>query len=137
MFVLSRRESCRNSDYSTLEHDRPQHGCPTAFTLSQPYPFATFVFSAWFKNVIIAIFHFLGEVFAKLWKRLLAATCLSVHPSSCNSSVPSGRFFMKYNIWEFFEKICEENPFHYNLTRITATFHELVYIYNTISLNSS
>ena len=62
---------------------------------------------------------FLGAL-ANLWK----ATC-HVCPSAWINSAPTGRIFMKFDIWEFFF----ENPlrtfkFHYNRTGITSTSHE-------------
>jgi hypothetical protein len=35
--------------------------------------------------------------------------CLSVCPVAWNNSAPTGRIFMKFDIWVFFEKICREN----------------------------
>jgi hypothetical protein len=46
---------------------------------------------------------------------------------------PTGRIFMKFDIWVLFSKICRENSFFFNLTRITGTFRwRPVYIYDYI-----
>jgi len=64
--------------------------------------------------------------FAKLQKkkRLLASpyssvrlsACLSVHPllrlSAWNNSAPTGRIFMKFDIWVFLEKLSRKAKFH-------------------------
>jgi len=42
-------------------------------------------------------------------KRLLASSCLSVHPSAWKHWSPTRRIFMKINIYEYFPKICREN----------------------------
>jgi len=35
----------------------------------------------------------------------LASSRLSVCPSAWNNSAPTGRIFMKFDIWEFFENL--------------------------------
>jgi hypothetical protein len=41
--------------------------------------------------------------------------------SAWNNSAPTGRIFMKFNIWVFFENLSRKLKFHWNLTRITDT----------------
>jgi len=41
-------------------------------------------------------------------ERLLASSCLSFCPSARNNSAPTGRIFIKFDIWGFFE-ICQGN----------------------------
>jgi len=54
-------------------------------------------------------------------ERLLASSSLSVYPSAplsirpsvrMNNSAPTGRTFMKFDIWVFFEKLYRGNEFH-------------------------
>ena len=50
---------------------------------------------------------FLGalEKFRKATISLVMSLCLSVCPSACNNSAPTGRIFMKFDIWEVFEDL--------------------------------
>jgi hypothetical protein len=51
--------------------------------------------------------HFLGKL-AKLRKATISfvmSVCLSVRPSAWNNSVPTGRIFMKFDFWVFFENL--------------------------------
>ena len=50
--------------------------------------------------------------------------CLSVFPSTWNSSAPTGRILMKFDIGVFFYNPLEKVEFHKNLTRITGTLYE-------------
>jgi hypothetical protein len=45
-------------------------------------------------------------------KRLLASSCLSVCPPAWNNSAPTGRIFVKFDIWEFFENLSRKFKFH-------------------------
>ena len=65
-----------------------------------------------------------GEGFAKLGNRQLATLCLSVCLSVWNNASPTGRIFMKFDIWVFFENLLRKLKFHQNLSRITGTSHE-------------
>ena len=66
--------------------------------------------------------------------RPLASSCLSVLClSAWNSSAPTGRIFMKFFIWMFFENPSRKFEFHWNLTKITDTLNANWYIYLTIS----
>jgi len=61
-------------------------------------------------------------------KRLFASSCLSVRkyvrPSAWNNSAPTGRIFIKFDIWVFLENLSRKFNFHSNLTKITGTLHE-------------
>jgi hypothetical protein len=50
--------------------------------------------------------------------------CLSVRPSAWNSSAPTGRIFMKFDICIVFLNMLRKVKIHENLTRITSTLHE-------------
>ena len=69
---------------------------------------------------------FLGAV-AELRKATLSfvmPVSSSVRLSAWNNSAPTGRIFMKFDIWIFFESLSRKFKFHYNLIRITVTLHE-------------
>ncbi len=65
-----------------------------------------------------------GGGFAKLGNRQLATLFLSVCLSVWNNASPTGRIFMKFDIWVFFENLLRKLKFHQNLSRITGTSHE-------------
>ena len=52
-------------------------------------------------------FHHIGFIqtflsaFAKLWKRLIALSCLAVHLSAWNNLAVTGWIFMKFGLWRF------------------------------------
>ena len=48
---------------------------------------------------------------------------MSVRLSGWNNSDPTGRIFIKFDIWVFSENLPKKFKFHYNLTRITGTLH--------------
>ena len=53
---------------------------------------------------------FLGS-FAKLWKLTIGfvmCVCLSVRPFEWNNSAPTGRIFMKFDIWRVFQNSVEK-----------------------------
>ena len=55
------------------------------------------------------------DAFAILWKPTISvvmSVCLSVRPSARNISAPSGRNFMKFCIWVFFENPSWKFKFH-------------------------
>jgi len=54
----------------------------------------------------------------------LSIFCPSVRPSARNNSAPTGRIFMKFYIWTFFENLSRKFKVHYNLTRISCTLRE-------------
>jgi hypothetical protein len=67
-------------------------------------------------------------------KPLLASSCLSVRLSAWNTSAPTGRSFIKFNICGFyFWKSIQKNKFHLNRTRITGTLHEDQHTFSIIS----
>ena len=53
--------------------------------------------------------------------------------SSWNYSAPTGRIFVKFDIWVFFEKPSRKFKFNWNLTRINGNLHEDRYTFMTIS----
>ena len=58
---------------------------------------------------------------------------MSVHLSARNNSAPTGRIFMKFDIWVFFANLWRKFKFHQNLTRITGTLLEDQYTVFIIS----
>jgi hypothetical protein len=66
-------------------------------------------------------------VFAKLRKATISFV-MSVRPSAWIDSAPTGRIFMRFYIWAFFENLSRKFRFHYNLPRITGILHEDQYI---------
>jgi hypothetical protein len=54
---------------------------------------------------------FLGtfEKFRKATISFFISICLPVCPSAWNNLAPTGRIFMKFDIWRLFSKICREN----------------------------
>jgi hypothetical protein len=59
--------------------------------------------------------------------------CLSFHLSAWKNSAPTGRIFMKFYIWVFFQNLLRKFKFNYNLIRILCTFHEDQYTFLIIS----
>ena len=47
--------------------------------------------------------------------------CVTVYPSSWKNLAPTGRTFMKFDIWAFLKNLSTKFKFHENLTRITNT----------------
>jgi hypothetical protein len=68
---------------------------------------------------------FLGA-FANLWKATLSFV-MSVFLSAWNNSAPTGRIFVKFNIWIFFENSSGKYKFRYNQSRIIGTLREELY----------
>ena len=60
--------------------------------------------------------------------RILASSCLTVHPSTWIHSVPTGRIFKKLYITGFFQNPSRKFKFHYNRTKIKGTLHDAQYI---------
>jgi hypothetical protein len=56
------------------------------------------------------LFKFLGA-FAKFRKATISFV-LSVRPSTWKNSAPTGRIFMKFDIWVFFENLSRKFKFH-------------------------
>jgi len=54
---------------------------------------------------------------------------MSVYLSEWKDSAPTGRIFMKFDIWVFFEKLSRRFKYHYKLTRITGTLCEDQYTF--------
>jgi len=58
----------------------------------------------------------------------------SVRLSAWNNSAPSGRIFLKFGIWIFFETLSKKkSKFYYSVTRITSSSHEEQYTFFIIS----
>jgi len=53
--------------------------------------------------------------------------------SSWNFSAPTGRIFIKFDIWVFFENMSRKFKFHLNRTRTKGTLHEDQFIFVIIS----
>jgi hypothetical protein len=70
-------------------------------------------------------------------RRLLASLYLSVCPSvrlsTWKTLVHTGRIFIKFYIWIFFESSCEKFKYIWNLTRITGNLQEVLSIFTIIS----
>ena len=65
----------------------------------------------------------------KLEKRdyLLVSSCLFLClslPSAWNNSAPTGRGFLKFDIWIFFKYLSRKVKFQSDMTRKTGTLHE-------------
>jgi hypothetical protein len=54
---------------------------------------------------------------------------MSVRPSAWKNSAPTGRIFMKFDIWECLENLSRKFKFHENRTRIKGTLREDQYIF--------
>jgi hypothetical protein len=84
-------------------------------------------------NIKTMYFREVGNDFKALaqnWeKRLLASSCLSNRMSEWNNSTLTGRIFMNFDIWVFFENLWNKLKFHYNLTTITGILHEDQYTF--------
>jgi hypothetical protein len=52
--------------------------------------------------------------------------------SEWNNSAPTGRIFMKFDIWGLFEYLLRKLKFHYNVTKVTGTLHEDLCIFMVI-----
>jgi hypothetical protein len=49
---------------------------------------------------------------------------MSVSPSAWNNSAPTGWFFLKFDIWVFFENLFTKINFHLNISGINGTSHK-------------
>ena len=70
-------------------------------------------------------FFFFGA-FAKLKNRLLASSS----PSGWNNWAPTGRIFMKFDIWVLFDNLSRKFQFHCNRKRIKGILHEDQYTFS-------
>jgi len=66
---------------------------------------------------------FLGAL-VKLRKATISFL-MSVRPSARNNSAPTGRIFMKFDIWALFEYLSRNFKFHYKPTSIPGTCRRL------------
>ena len=81
------------------------------------------------------------RAFAKLRKAIISfvmSLCRYVRPSAWNNSDPTGRIFMKLDIWVFFRKVARKSqvPLRSNSYNRYFTCRP-IYIFDHISLNSS
>ena len=64
--------------------------------------------------------------FAKL-RKVAISFVMSTYPlvrlSACRNSVPTGRIFMEFDTWLFFENLSRKFKSRYNLTRIMGALH--------------
>jgi len=77
--------------------------------------------------------------FRKISKRLSASSCLSVCLSVCppiwNNSDLTGKIFVKFYIWLFFNNLSRKFKFHWNLTRLAGALHEDIRTFMITSLS--
>ena len=71
--------------------------------------------------------------FAKLQRANISSSCLSVPLFAWNISAPTGRIFMAFDTWVFFENLSRKLKSHWNLTRIMNTLHEYQYTFLIVS----
>jgi hypothetical protein len=71
------------------------------------------------------------DTYAKLREGSISFV-MSVRPSAWNNWAPTGRIFMKFGIWVFFQNLSRKFKFHLNLTRITDTLHEDLFTFMII-----
>jgi hypothetical protein len=74
-------------------------------------------------NVCLALL----DAFAELGKATISFvmfSCMSVRPASWNNLAPTGRIFVKFGSWVFFDNLSRKSKFEEHLTRITCTLHE-------------
>jgi hypothetical protein len=57
-------------------------------------------------------------------RHVCVSICPSVHASAWYNSAPTGRIFMKFDMWVFFENLSRNFKFRWNVTIITDTLHE-------------
>ena len=91
-----------------------------------------------FKSDLPSVHKYLTHVIrrARKKKKFRTATIsfiASVRPSARNNSAPTGRIFIKFNIWGFFENLSRKSKFYWNLTRVTDTLYEELWIFFIIS----
>jgi hypothetical protein len=82
------------------------------------------------------------DAFPNCEKRLLTSSCLSFCPSvrlsAWNNSASTGRIFIEFDIWVFFENLSRKFQFPLKSDKNNGYFTwRLTYIYDNISLNSS
>jgi hypothetical protein len=66
----------------------------------------------WLDEVLFPVFSFFRRFRKIAKKRLLASSCLAVRLSAWYNSAPTGRIFMKFDIWLFFENMSRKFNFH-------------------------
>ena len=83
------------------------------------------------KKEVARVLFFLGA-FAKL-REVTISFVMSVRVYAWINSAPSGRIFVEFYSWVFFEHLSRRFKLYWNLTRITSTLHEELFIYVVIS----
>jgi hypothetical protein len=74
-------------------------------------------------------------IFGRIRKIVKLSVNPSVLPSTWQNSAPTGRIFIKFDIWRVFENPSKKLKLHYNLTSPTGASHEDQYTYFIISLS--
>jgi hypothetical protein len=96
----------------------------------------TIMYSAYYKP---DTFHILPlgafTKFAKSDNKVCPHACPSIHPHG-TTQLPLEGFFMKFNIWVFFENLLRKLKLHYNMTSMIGTLHEDQYTFFIISSSS-
>ena len=77
--------------------------------------------------------HLLGCV-CKIAKSAHFLRLVSICPSAWNNSAPTGRSFMKFDIWGFLENLLGKFKFHQNQGRVNGTLRGDQYTFLIISL---
>ena len=73
----------------------------------------------------LSVYRRFNKTLKKIISFAMSVDCLPVRPSAWNSSDPTGRIFMKFDIWVFFEK--SVTKIHVTLTseKISGTLYEV------------
>jgi hypothetical protein len=90
------------------------------------------------ESSLLGLAHDINDLgaFAKFRKGSLIfvmSVCPSVRSSAWNNSTSTGRIFIKFVIWVFFENLARKLKFNYDPTRITGTLHEDLCAFMVIS----
>ena len=91
-------------------------GCPGGCRLCMRYSYHAMCGGKKKRSVLhsllsIVLFSFSRRLSQNCERRLLASSCLSVHRSAWNISVPIGGICMKFDIWGFFENLSRKFKF--------------------------
>jgi hypothetical protein len=82
--------------------------------------FYIFITDLFFSSLMMQLCYFFSA-FAELWK---AAVSIFMSLSARDSSAPSRRIFIKFNIWSFFENLSRKFKYQCKVTRTRDTLHE-------------
>ena len=86
--------------------------------------------------VVLNVFRTSFPIFLCAFAKLQKATnsfVMSLRLSARNNLAPTGRIFMKLDIWVFFENLSRKYKFHFSRTRITGTLHDDQYTFSITS----